>query len=210
MTYIKIYGALNSGTIYLEWLIKKNLDVKILDTYDLGWKHRIAPSREEITDEMLEKVIFVCLSKNPYAWLLSMHKRPYHHESLKKLSFGEFIKYSYGDYRNPMVMWNKKNQSYFDLKDYVKKHDFVKYEEVLDDPKTFLDKFADNFQLSKPPIFLNIQSLLTNSHGIKQKKFQREYYTKEQWKNKLKSEDIEYINSFLDKQLMEKLNYSFL
>ncbi|MBN2174563.1 MAG: hypothetical protein JW731_10550 [Bacteroidales bacterium] len=210
MKFIKIFGTVNSGTVYLEWLIRKNLDIQILNTYDLGWKHRIAPSKEELTDETIENVIYVCLTKNPYSWILSMHKRPYQHEALKKLGFFDFIKFSYGDYRNPIIMWNQKNNSYVQLADYVKHHILVSYEDVLYDPKKFLDEFADKFHLRKPPFYKNINNLLTNSHGLKQKHFHKDYYLEEKWKSKLNPEHIEYINQFLDKQLMQKLNYSIL
>ena len=100
MRFIKIYGEQNSGTIYLEWLLNKNLDTTLLDSYEFGWKHRMAPSEDELTDKIKQEVLFLCLVKNPYSWLISMHKRPYHHESLRKLSFFDFLKYSYGDYRN--------------------------------------------------------------------------------------------------------------
>ncbi|MCD4682180.1 MAG: hypothetical protein K8R86_02760 [Bacteroidales bacterium] len=210
MKYVKIYGARNSGTIFLEWLIGKNLDVKNLDTYDLGWKHRVAPSEDELTGKMKEDVIFLCLVKNPYSWLLSMHKRPYHHESLRNLSFKDFIKYSYGDYRNPAVMWNTKNGSYFKLKDFVKNLEIIKYEDILKDPNKTLDNLSEKYGLEKPAFYKSINNLLTNKHGIKHQKFHKEYYLHERWRMKLRPEHIEQINKFLDKELMEKLNYTIL
>lgn len=210
MRYVKIYGARNSGTIFLEWLVNKNLDVKTLDTYDLGWKHRVAPVEEELTKKMKDDVVFLCLVKNPYSWLLSMHKRPYHHESLRGLSFLDFVKYSYGDYRNPTIMWNVKNDSYLKLKEFVRNHEIVKYEDILKDPNKFLDELSEKYDIEKPAFYKNINNLLTNKHGIKHQKFHKEYYLHERWRMKLRHEHVELINKFLDKDLMEKLNYTFL
>ena len=210
MKFIKIYGERNSGTIYLEWLVKKNLNTEILETYDLGWKHRLAPTEDEISEKTKKDVLFLCLVKNPYSWLLSMHKRPYFHESLRKLSFSDFIKYSYGDYRNPIIMWNLKNQSYLDLSNFVENHKIVRYEDVLKDPATTINSLADKYGFKKTVFFKNIQNLLTNTHGMKSRKFHKVYFINEEWKKRLHNININHINKYLDKDVMEKFNYSFL
>jgi hypothetical protein len=209
MKQLKVYGERNSGTIYLEWLLRKNFEIEILETPETGWKHRIAPSQEEIA--VLEKDIhFVCLVKNPYSWLISMHKRPYMHEELKKLSFSDFLKYSYGDYRNPIVMWNLKNKSYLEMGNYTNQHIIVKYETLLQNISIPLSDVALKFNITPPPLFKNIKSLLTNSHGISSRKFHTDHYLEEKWKHSLSTKHIELINQFLDKELMDKFNYSYL
>jgi len=210
MKFIKIYGEQNSGTIYLEWLLKKNLDAVLLDSFDFGWKHRVAPIEEELNDKMKNEVLFLCLVKNPYSWLISMHKRPYNHESLKKLSFSDFIKYSFGDYRNPIIMWNIKNSSYLRLKEYVKYLEIIRYEEILAKPDELILILSEKYGFTKDVFFKNITNLLTNTHGIKQQKFHKEYYLNEEWKRNLRSDHVRFINQFLDKELMEKLNYPII
>lgn len=207
---VKIYGERNSGNIYLEWLLKKNLGVELIESPEYGWKHRLAPGMEELTQEMNDNAIFACLIKNPYSWLLSMHKRPYNHESLRKLSFSDFLKFSFGDYRNPIVMWNLKNRSYLELNAYVSDSILFRYEDLIEDFKNELIRFADKFGFDKPELYKNINNLLTHNHGIKSQIFHRDFYLEERWKLNLRSRHIEYINSFLDEDLMQKLNYSFL
>lgn len=99
---VKIYGERNTGTNYLEQLLKKNLlnlpeekqaNISIMpspslllpkneldkqDLAQLGWKHRF------IDVAFLRKCGFekksgliLTLTKNPYSWLMSLHKRPY-------------------------------------------------------------------------------------------------------------------------------------
>lgn len=209
MKQIKVYGERNSGTIYLEWLLKRNFDIQIAETYETGWKHRLAPSKEEI--ESLENEIdYVCLIKNPYSWLLSMHKRPYMHEELKGLNFNSFIESPYGDYRNPIVMWNLKNKSYLEMGNYAKNHLMVQYEDLLKGISEPMNSVAERLQIKIPSLYKNIHILLTNSHKIKSRKFHQEYYLDEMWKQKLSPHHIEIINQFLDKDLMNKFNYSFL
>jgi hypothetical protein len=210
MNKIKIYGERNSGTIYLEWLIHKNLVAEVVEGFEFGWKHRIAPAQDELSDLMKNEILFLCLVKNPYSWLLSMHKRPYQHEILKDINFSEFIRYSYGDYKNPVVLWNMKNRSYMELGKNVRQHMIVKYEDILRDPKTKLDQIAEKFSIEKPGLFINIQKLLTNKHGIRNEKFHTEYYLKETWRKKLHRDQINYINNFLDQDLMQKFDYPLL
>jgi hypothetical protein len=210
MRFVKIYGDQNSGTVYLEWLLRKNLDATLLDSYDFGWKHRIAPLQDELTDNMKSEVVFLCLVKNPYSWLVSMHKRPYFHESLKKINFIDFLTYSMGDYRNPVVRWNLKNESYLKMGNYVKHHQVIRYEDILSNPAETVNAIAEKYMFNKPHFFKNISNLITNSHGMKQQKFHKDYYLNEEWKNKFHLEHIQQINPCLDKNLMETFHYSFI
>lgn len=210
MDKIKIYGERNSGTIYLEWLIHKNLVAEIVEGFEFGWKHRLAPVEDELTDLMKNEILYLCLVKNPYSWLLSMHKRPYQHEVLKDLSFSEFIRYSYGDYKNPVALWNIKNRSYVELGNHVRHHMILKYEDLLKEPRTQLDHIAEVFSIEKPGLFINIQKLLTNKHGIRREKFHTEYYIKEAWRKKLHRDQINFINSNIDQDLMRQFDYTLL
>jgi hypothetical protein len=132
------------------------------------------------------------------------------HEELKKLRFREFLKYPYGDYRNPIIMWNLKNKSYLEMAAYTKNHIFLRYEDFLESVSGPLNEIANKFELAIPPLYKNIHSLLTNTHGISGNRFHSDYYTKEIWRTKLSSKHIEIINRFLDKELMSQLNYSLL
>lgn len=97
MMLIKIYGERNTGTNYLKQLLDKHLpnlerqtkvkfsiaSSSILVSYkkymkQLGWKHRLV-DMNFLESLHLEKnnVLILTLTKNPYSWLLSLHKRPY-------------------------------------------------------------------------------------------------------------------------------------
>jgi len=108
---IKIYGERNTGTNYLEQLLRKHLPFlsaqgqdnpvmasssiffeKAQDLKQLGWKHRLI-EKNFLQPLILEKhnALIVTITKNPYSWLLSLHKRPYApiHLRTRVISFDE-------------------------------------------------------------------------------------------------------------------------
>ncbi|MEO9476655.1 MAG: sulfotransferase domain-containing protein [Cyclobacteriaceae bacterium] len=123
MTYskLKIYGERNTGTNYLERLLKTNLKTDVLPgvaplsiqllellspgrenlrewyfkrTFDqnFGWKHRCVDLTVlEKNEALAGRIGFLCLLKNPYSWLLSFYKRTHHYEHLKHESFEDFL-----------------------------------------------------------------------------------------------------------------------
>ncbi|RME83007.1 MAG: hypothetical protein D6775_09300 [Caldilineae bacterium] len=104
---VKILGERNTGTHYLEKLLRLNLDVRVLpgsaprrlrrhfpgneavlDLYfrltafaNLGWKHALAPAPDALRRSRWARrgLVILTLSKNPYAWLLSLYRHPYHY-----------------------------------------------------------------------------------------------------------------------------------
>lgn len=210
MKQIKIYSERNTGSLYLEWLVKNNYKTKVIDTFELGWKHRLAPSSDELSIEMKQDVLYLCLVKNPYSWVMSMHKRPFQHEILKELNFSDFLKYSYGDYRNPIVMWNAKYNSYLKLAEYVEHHEIIKYEDLLQNPNEILMNISKKHDFKINGIFRNMNNLLTHKHGITKRSFHKDHYINEKWVKKFHPKHIEFINQYLDKELMEKFNYKYL
>lgn len=210
MKKIKIYGIENSGSIYLEWLIHHNIGTPFDTEYELGWKHRLAPSAGEIPDYHKQNTFFVCLVKNPYTWLLSTHKRPYGHECLKKLKFGDFIRFSYGDYQNPVVLWNKKNASYIQLKNHVDNYLMINYEDLLSRPKETMQLIADRTDGKMPVFFKDMQYILSRKNGKTSHRFHTDHYLEGKWKKNLTKRHVQQINGFLDEKLMDELNYTIL
>ncbi len=210
MNRIKIYGVQNSGSIYLEWLIKHNIDVPMDIDYELGWKHRLAPSQGEVSSIHKQNTVFICIVKNPYSWMISTHKRPHGHLVLKKLKFGDFIRYSYGDYQNPVILWNKKNSSYLELKNYVDSFMLIRYEDLLKNPKGIIEDIADKTESKMPVFFKNMQYSLSRKRGKTSHRFHVEHYLDGKWKNNLRREHVKQINGFLDEKLMKELNYTIL
>ena len=208
---VKVFGERNSATVYLEWLLRNNLKIDLLDYYTLGWKHRLAPKREEIEELGDESVHFLCLVKNPYSWLLSMHRKPYGQEKLSGLEFSQFLRFPYGDYKNPVVMWNIKNQALVSLKNHVKNHRLILYEDLLKEPRSVIEAFAVEFGIDKSRHwFMNQEKYISNNHGITKHPFHKSYYLEEKWRKEYKPEYLKFIQSQLDTELMNLLHYEII
>ena len=111
---IKVFGERHSGTNAIGYFAGQNFNLQTKRHDFLGWKHRLAPEREEWSKFDVESCLFIFCLRNPYSWLQAMHEEPYyeHYPKIKELSFEDFLKFSIEDYENSIAMWNKKNSSY--------------------------------------------------------------------------------------------------
>lgn len=87
---LTVFGERHSGTNFLEEVISQNLDVEVC--FPHGWKHWWLNDSATIKqglqgDPTLAVVIII---RNPIAWLLSMHTRPFHATGAS-LSFNGFL-----------------------------------------------------------------------------------------------------------------------
>ena len=60
----------------------------------LGWKHASARAISDNLDRASGEVVVVAMTKNPYSWLMSLHRRPYsvdHQEERRSASLSEFV-----------------------------------------------------------------------------------------------------------------------
>lgn len=94
--YIQIYGERNSGTNFLHFLLEKNIDnVKV--GYKYGWKHGFA-KLDNLKNKASEEDLIICIFKDPYSWLVSMHQKPHHAPQMLPLSFSEFLREEWACY----------------------------------------------------------------------------------------------------------------
>ena len=235
---VKIFGERNTGTNYLAKLIRSNLNVNIIrgtvprkslfmlneftkdlfffftKKYNLGWKHSYID-----LNKISRLLSIVTLTKNPYSFLLSLYKNPYHYIGDKPKTFEGFINnhwivrkrdnLSNNVLKNPIELWNIKNKSYMDL--YFKKEDIclnLKYEDLVADPRKIIMRIASKFSLDLNQDFLNYQESTKNSKQ-RFEDYQR-YYMNEEWKVKLHSKHINLINKYLDEEVMSFFQYQKL
>ena len=201
--FIKILGERNTGTNYLQQLLELNLDADLLpgtvppfvpgsapefvrDAYfmltgaaNLGWKHAIAPFGNELAriKKRYPSLLLVTLTKNPYSWLLSLHRHPYHQRSAVQ-SLEEFLQSPWptvrrerhpGPFPNPVIMWNEKNASYVTLGQNAPCCNLT-YERLLQDPQACLGQITSEYGVpSRPGVFRNVQDSAT---GEKEKGYE--------------------------------------
>ena len=95
---------------------------------NLGWKHCVPdPDERRLHTWKGEPgaLVFVTLTKNPYAWLLSLHRRPYHPAHPRGLDFLTFLQTPWRTFgrdnmgrarlASPVELWNAKNRAYLAL-----------------------------------------------------------------------------------------------
>jgi len=255
MKFVKIYGERNTGTTYLAKLINENIECKIIksrppfwlrkiqkmipnnneilrDLYfsikknNLGWKHAfVDESILEYTNINRKDLFIVTITKNPYSWLLSMFRRPYHSTfDAKKYgreqTFEEFLLQEWtclkrensprNSLQNPIELWNLKNNAYIKLSEHANyKVTNIKYENILMDYKKILIELTNsaNLKLAR----CEVRNVVKSVKGDVQKFCDyKKYYLNEEWRVKITNHQYEIINRHLDPLIMEAFKYKII
>jgi len=247
---IKLYGERNTGTRYLTRLFEHNLGGEVIPGVAPSWTtwvQALAPGKETVRDawfartfadnfgwkhsrvqvdrllelgDAVNNIHFVALVKNPYSWLLSLDRRPYHLRSQNQVN-SDGIKLLLttkwptvgrengpAHYRDAIDLWNDKVRSYFELVDKFSTT-LLTYEELVLDPALALSKV----KLAGADTWLRGQfENLTESTKEKGKdsSYYRDYYGNERWRSKLMDDEIAMVNTRLDRELMAGLGYRVL
>jgi hypothetical protein len=211
-----------------QWFRGKELarDFYFSLTYrrNLGWKH----SQVMPVDEMRKLRIctndlsFVTLTRNPYSWLLSMYKRPYHQYYARKPDLESFLTAPWGRVRRenvsgeiagPVELWNIKNASYIQLQGKLPALNLT-FEALLESPEHALDTIGKQFHLDwKVDSFVNYDQSAKRFHledESKDTQFYRDYYLNEKWRTELSPQVISVINERLDENVMNYFGYKRL
>jgi len=247
MPLLKIYGERNTGTNYLTKLIRLNLSVVQLpgtipkwvrslqnrlpgsewvrDVYffgayprNLGWKHAAARAPDKLKNCLPGgPICFLTLTKNPYAWLLSLHRMPYHQKNSSAGDFQTFLKTPWETVRrenaprklsSPVALWNLKNRSYLKLKAAAPTLN-IRYEDLLENPAAVLGEISQTFSLGwKSSSFVNYEQP-AKAHA-KNNAFYRDYYLNEKWRAGLSPASVKLINRQLDAEVMQAFNYEWV
>jgi hypothetical protein len=240
--YIKIYGERNTGTNYLSELIQANIKMnelkggikhsfffkknetrrdlyfKLFFHYNLGWKHSKINMAQIIKTTRFKNTLFITLTKNPYSFLLSLHKRPYH-QSNKVISFSDFIRSEWkltdrdnlglNFINNPVELWNIKNLSYLDLLSKFESQVIcLSYETLIENPILILDLIDTKLERTRQNEYVNIINSTKNDN--KDYNSYRGYYLQEKWQSEISVEDYLYINSKLNKSVINYYGYKLI
>lgn len=182
---------------------------------NLGWKH--AAIRDDLERfELAHHTTFVTLTKNPYSWLLSLYRRPYHAWA-RHGSFSEFITSPWRTVRRehaPRVLpsvvelWNYKNASYLTLGQSFRVVN-LRYEDVLDDPATAIEMVKRTSGATKTSS--HVTNVLKSAKGDQLVYDDyRSYYLEERWLSHLSNSDIHAVNLRLDEGTTEHFGYRFI
>ncbi len=240
---VKIFGERNTGTNFVAQLLSLNYPVQILGGgppywwekrfglgdasmssfflltawRNYGWKHR----RIDWSKLGGFSGVVVTLAKNPYSWLLSLHRRPYHNWDSHRLSFSEFLAEPWPVMRcdrldarfvSPVQLWNEKHRSYLcPGGGAIRRCMGERYEDVLDSPEGFLMRFETLSGIDRGSERFRVVSRGAKSADKERSLDEyRRYYLEERWRSGLLAEDIARINAELDHDLVLKLGYEVL
>lgn len=181
---------------------------------NLGWKHTCVKPQSKLKKYELTKsdISFLTITKNPYSWLLSLYRKPYHQYSHSS-DFESFLKTPWKTVSrdntdkvlsSPIELWNIKNRSYLQLDSETSLN--ITSEAIFEDPAEIITLISKKLRISrKTEDFLNYDKSTKNES--KDSNYYRSYYLNEEWRKKLSQEAIEVINESLDKELMSHFNY---
>lgn len=235
---LKLYGERHTNTNYLQQLLSLNLDCDWIegvvptwrrtierfgisgsrDRYfartratNYGWKHTAVDPADDLKDTRA-----ITLTKNPYAWVVSMHRRPYHLENATALPIDAFVRQNWQtlgrDNLNKESMsiaelWNRKNTSYFNLSDERAIH--LTSEEVQLNPQETVSKVAAFMEQQPAEEFRDVERS-TKKRPDKNADYYRDYYGRELWRESLSESALETLNAELDRSLMAKFGYEVI
>jgi hypothetical protein len=145
ITKIQIFAERNTGSNYLEKLLKLNFP-KIEIVWTDGWKHwqnyKIFKDPNYKGDP---NTLYLIIERDPYDWVRSMHRKP-HHIQNPSSNISEFIRQenitlkndltSFAKDPNLIELRNRKNKGYQLLKNKVKNYHDLKYEDLVSDPES--------------------------------------------------------------------------
>jgi hypothetical protein len=240
VNFIKIFGERNCGTNYLQGMVSRNFEVDILPgkvnpkfrrlkelewvrflyfnftfNHYFGWKHAQIDSMRISANPKSKDTLFLVITKNPYSFLLSLYKKPYHYKEIKS-DFETFLKTPWetvgfelgpANYANPIELWNAKCNSYLEFKSSGLNVEVIKYEDLVSGPDVVFDRLYYTYGLVKTENYFS--NITKSMKGDKQKDFNfyKDYYLQQQWKDKLKSREIEIINRSLNHEVLNRLDY---
>ena len=203
---IKVFGERHTGTNAIGYFVGKNFNLKFLHYDFLGWKHRLAPKKDEWSKFDVQNCLFIFCIRNPYSWIQAMHREPYydHYPKIKDLSLQEFVQFSIKDYENCIEMWNQKNDSYFRMSNEVPNSIIVNVEDFHADQNTFHKNLADLLNSQDLPLIK--MNDYVNGRGRHEKKDIASSLEVPE----LDKSVVKIINSFLSLETMKKCNYRLL
>ncbi len=184
---------------------------------NLGWKHSCVNTVKVIRkfDIANSDIAFLTITKNPYSWLLSLYRRPYHQSCSAEIDFETFLQRPWKTTArdntvrllgSPAHLWNIKNASYIPLSVFNTLN--ITTESIIDDPKGIVDRISQQLSIKKLGEFVNYES--STKDDSKSSGYYRDYYRNEKWRDEISSDAIAIINKIVDKNLMVHFGYEIL
>lgn len=165
-----IYGERHSGTKFLKRTIENKLNIPVI--WDFGWKHFFGHYNQLISNYG-NNTLFLGIVRNPYDWIMAMHKKAYHipnsiSENFNTLvssewisvdnkgkektdQFGNFEDRNFHNnqrYKNIFELRKIKNEYlYYTMPDICANYCLINYEQLIDNFHKVLAIISSKFSL---------------------------------------------------------------
>lgn len=178
----------------------------------LGWKHAAPSPNRIIENARYRDTSFIVISKNPYAWLLSLYRSPHHNLLAGNMkSFSTFLRKPWlttrrdnapGIFASPIELWNYKYRAYIEFSN-IAKITFIRYEDVLENPAVVFSTGGILLSSDEP---LDIPQHSLNGGAIDFDTY-RKMYSESFWFERINRVDTEAIGQSLDHRVLDHLGY---
>ena len=186
---------------------------------NLGWKHTVVKNDKKLSRYKKNNtdLCFLTITKNPYSWLLSLYKRPYHFTRKSyEMSFEYFLKSPWRTLKrenapkvvpNPIELWNLKNSSYLGLLNERTLN--ITSEILIENPDGVINNVCEKFGIPKlQNHFINFEA--STKDKTKNTDHYRKYYLNEMWRSEISEESLCIINRYLDFEVLEHFGYEII
>lgn len=211
--YVKIHGLQRTATNYVAHMINENYkNCKSLVNIG-GWKHGhyCAPWC------LGQEVHVVVVTKNPYAWLVSLYKYlsppfDFDHFVRSPIVLGEpngspyFLRA-----QNPIQHWNNMNFHWMSIRLNEKKVCTIPFENICMSPSEMTLALGNYFSLQIKENLVNTDKEMrpaNESPEIGDSNFNKDFYFQKLFLKQFSSSLISFVNEQLDVDLMKNLGYS--
>jgi hypothetical protein len=226
--YVKIHGLQRTGTNYLSHLVNENFEKTQVLVNLGGWKH----GHYHAPWFLGQEVHVLVLAKHPYSWLVSIYKYWNKKRELRigmdlnGVSFDNFVRnkaifelqrdipYLFRA-SNPIQHWNNMYFHWMTVRMNAKNVCFIKYEELLSNPESTVDKIGQTFGLQrKSGTFVDSKNDFAPAGELlrqEDSEFKaREYYLQDEYFKSYTPELLDFVNKELDLEVLDHYNYWLL
>jgi hypothetical protein len=223
--YVKIHGLQRTGTNYLAQLINENLENTQAMMNAGGWKHGHYCAPWTLGRE----VHVVTITKNPYAWLVSLYNYWKHNPVGPNLDLVTFPQFVWGRAifeesagtpfllraENPVQHWNDMNFHWLTIRMNEKQSLVIPYEALLFNAEGVTEGIGQNLGLKrKAEPFCDC--LKVCEPGDETPKLSEEdwsnknYYVDEGYLDLYSNDLLKFVNKELDPEVMSMLGYRYV
>jgi len=235
ITRLALYSERCSGSNYIQSLVLTNMEGISLDEschkHFPPWLELHASnylgSPSHYTFEGSDDLLVVVIFRNPYDWVRSLHRKPWHAAlCLQNIPFSQFIRQAWQlnlnqpgivrlqkqhpfmdlnpvdgtPFTNALMLRTAKIRTMLKIKERAKNVYYINYETVRDYPQEVLQELQEVFDLHMKSEYQPV---------LYYKGMERCGIYQETDYEPISPEDLIHINSYLDEKLESEIGYSF-